>query len=368
MLHVRRVTRAEEFDCLGPAWNELLRHDDPFAPFLSHEWITAWYAAYGAGRRLHVLLAHQGEALQGILPLLESRQRFAGLPLRCLDFPANGHSPAADLVIRAGAEVAVQQAFTAHLREGDPDWDVATFAEAASNSNLAQMIAGFSSAERHVQPQRSSPYIGLEGDWETYRGSLSKNFQRALRNNRNRIARAGGAVVEACVAAEEVEAAMSDVFAIGDKSWQGSEGSAVGSTAENAAFYRGIVRALAPHGLVRLWFLRLGGRRVAFELHVVHAGVEFGLKTGFDRDFEDLGVGTYLDQHIVQTLFEEKRCREYDLLGNADFYKQRWTDRTRDYARHLLFGASAPGRLASLWNLKLKPVLRQARDTLRSDS
>lgn len=368
MLHVRRVTRAEEFDCLRPAWNALLGHEDPYAPFLGHEWIAAWCDAFGAGRTLHVLLAHQGDVLQGVLPLVESRQRFAGLPLRCLDLTANGHSPRADLLARAGAEDAVRRAFAAHLLEGDPDWDVATFAEAAADSHVAGIAGAFPEAQRHVQPQRSSPYIVLEGDWEGYRASLSKNFQRALRNNRNRVARAGTAQVRLLVDAGDVEAALPDVFAIGEASWQGSEGSAVGSTPENRTFYGRIALALAAKGLLRLWFLELGGRRVAFELHVVHAGVEFGLKTGYDRAYEDLGAGTYLDQHIVQHLFEEKRCHEYDLLGNADFYKRRWTESTRDYARHLLFGQSAPGRLVSLWNLKLKPVLRQARDTLRSDS
>src|SRR4030095_15800022 len=96
------------------------------------------------------------------------------------------------------------------------------------------------------------------------------------------------------------------------------------------------------------------GRRSPFDQPVVHAGIEFGLKTGYDRDTEQQGTGTFLDQSIVEHLCGEKRVGEYDLLGDSDPYKLRWTALGRDYVRTTLFGAGANARLLSLWNLKLK--------------
>ena len=87
--------------------------------------------------------------------------------------------------------------------------------------------------------------------------------------------------------------------------------------------------------------------------------IEFGLKTGFNRQYEKIGVGTFLDQSILERLFEDEALREYDLLGDFDFYKQRWTSQARSYYRITLYGGSWNARFAALWNLRLLPMLRQ---------
>jgi CelD/BcsL family acetyltransferase involved in cellulose biosynthesis len=362
MLHVHRVERLEEIACLAPAWDALLAPDDPRAVFLTHAWFDNWFAAYADGRSPYVLVAAAGGVVRGVLPLLASRTRLGGLPLRRLELWSNGHSPCADLVAAPGFEADVATAFANHLLETDLAWDIATCAEVGAGARLEAVHATFPAHLRAAQAQRSAPFIPLDGDWETYRAALSKNFQRTLRNNRNRITRIGDAAIELLEEPDAIAAALDDVFAIGDKSWQGESGSAVGSNAANRAFYAGLVPALAPRRCLRLWFLRLAGRRVAFELHVVSNGVEFGLKTGYDREFESAGAGTFLDQSIVERLFAEPGLREYDLLGDADFYKQRWTPHARPYRRLTFFGTRTQGRLASMWTLRLKPVLRQARD------
>jgi CelD/BcsL family acetyltransferase involved in cellulose biosynthesis len=359
MLHVRRIDRGEEFACLRAEWNGLLDPASPRGVFLRHEWVHNWFAAYGAGSRPAVLVATQGGELQAVLPLRACTDRFAGLPLSRLDLMANGHSPLADLVARPGAEAQATAAFAAFLLEAE-NWDLAVFPEVEASAPLAALATHFAPQARLVQPQRRAPFIPLNGDWESFRSTLSKNFVRALRNNRNRIARHGGAAVQLLEAPAAIAAALPDVFTIGERSWQGEAGSAVGSDAASRAFYGGLVRELAPLGLLRLWFLELAGRRVAFELHVVHGGVEFGLKSGFDRQFESLGAGSFLDQHIVEHLFGERRVHEYDLLGDADGYKLRWTNQTRPYVRLSLFGQGARARMLSLWNLELKPALKLA--------
>lgn len=365
MLQIHRVERLEEFASLRDSWNALLHPENPRAVFLSHEWMTAWFAAFGAGRSPYVLVASQGSNMRGILPLCAGRDRMAGLPARRLDLMANGHSPAADLIAAPGFEAAAAAAFANALLEGDLDWDVATCAEVPTGAAVDAVFDAFPAGLRLASVQRQSPYIRVAGPYDAYRSALSKNFQRTLRNNRNRIARAGTPEIEMFSTPETITARLDDLFAIGERSWQGEARSAVGSTPENRQFYGALVRELAPYGVLRLFFLKLDGRRVAFEFHVRSAGVEFGLKTGFDRAFEAAGAGTFLDQSIVEALFAEGRVHEYDLLGNADPYKLRWTQDVRPYRRLTLFGTRGTGRIGSLWNLRFKPVLRQARDLRR---
>jgi CelD/BcsL family acetyltransferase involved in cellulose biosynthesis len=360
MLHVRRIERREEFASMRAEWNALLDTASPRAFFLRHEWLHTWFTAYGAERRPVLLAATRGGGLQAVLPLCAWTDRFAGLPMSRLDFMANGHSPLADLVVRPGAEPEATAAFAAFLQDAE-NWDLAVFPEVEANAPLAHLATHFAPQAQLVQPQRQAPYIPVTGSWENFHATLSKNFVRSLRNNRNRIARQGGATVELLTEPGAITAALPDMFAISERSWQGAAGSGVGSTAANRTFYSGLVRELAPLGVLRLWFFLLAGRRVAFEFHVVQEEVEFGLKTGFDRDYETLGPGKFLDQHIVEHLFRAGRVREYDLVGDADTYKLRWTSHTRPFVRWTLFGRGARARMLSRWHLEMKPVLKHVR-------
>jgi CelD/BcsL family acetyltransferase involved in cellulose biosynthesis len=362
MLHVHRIERLDAFTGLQADWNACIDPKMPHGIFLRHEFVHAWFEAFGSGSRPCVLVATSGGRPEGFLPLRSLRD---GTSLRRLVSMANGHSPRADLVAVPGREAAVAGAFAAHLRRTDLDWDASVLPELRSGSALLAVLQEFPETRRLLQVQRHAPYIHIEGDWRGFHAQLSKNFQRTLRNNRNRIERAGGARVECLQAPAELEAGLAEMFAIGERSWQGASRSAVGSTPENRRFYTELVRRFGPQGAVRLWFLAVGGRRVAFELHLVHAGTAFGLKTGYDCDAEELGAGTYLDQSIVQHYFEAGNVREYDLLGDAAAYKLRWTSRVREYARLSLYGRSSRGRLLAAWNLVLKPALRPLRDWRR---
>ena len=364
LLTVQRIDSATGFAALRASWNDLLDPEDPYAIFSSHEWMSAWFAAYGSERTPCILTVQDDARLLGILPLHSGRSTHSGLPLRDLQLMANGHSPCADLLARPGYGRVVRQTLATWMRQNALQWDLAVLPEVGAGSQLARLPEAVSDATCGVQHQRSAPYIPLEDTWEGYRGRLSKRFVKVLRNNRNRVTRDATTEIELLENTDDILAALPDVFAIGEKSWQGDAGSAVGSNPENRAFYTELVRAFAPHGQLRLWFLKRNDERVAFEYHLKDRGVEFGLKTGFDREFEKIGIGTFLDQSILERLFDDPDLREYDLLGNFDFYKQRWTSLARPYYRITLYGGSWKARMAALWSLRLLPMLRQ-QDWLR---
>lgn len=359
MLQVQIIDDRQGFAALGDAWNTLLDAADPRAVFKSHEWYRIWYEAFAPDADLHVLVVHDAQAVRGILPLIATVNSGAGRRRRQLQLLANGHSPCADLVCRGTDGAAVRDILARHLRQQALKWDIAVFAELAADAELVRMRMHYPESSTQLQAQRAAPFIPLRGSWNEYSGTISKRFLKVLRNNCNRVEKSHTPEIECLVQAAEVEAALEDAFAISERSWQGQNGSGLASTAANRRFYTDVTRHLGACGQLRLWFLKLDGRRVAFELHVVHAGVEFGLKTGFDPAHQDIGIGTYLDQHIVQQLFAEPGLHEYDLLGDADFYKRRWTNHSRDYVRMLLFGGSWQARILSLWHVRLLPFLKE---------
>jgi len=358
LLTVRCVDTITGFAALRQPWNALLDPENPYSIFLSHEWASEWFAAFGAGRTPYILTVQDGPEIVGLLPMHAGAAAESLLPMRDLQLMANGHSPYADFLVRPESALAVRNVLATHLRRDGSQWDLAVFAEVGASANLATLSELYAESSRGIQRQRSAPFIPLHGTWETYRSNLSKRFVKVLRNNRNRVTRDADTEIELLESPASIKAALDDMFAIGEKSWQGESVSAVGSNVENRKFYSGLVDAFASDGRLRLWFLKRDGERVAFEYHMVNHGVEFGLKTGFDRKLEKIGIGTFLDQSILERLFEDDALREYDLLGDFDFYKQRWTSQARHYYRITLYGGSWNARIAALWNLRLLPMLR----------
>lgn len=359
LLTVRCVDSVAGFAALREPWNALLDRKNPYSIFLSHEWATQWFAAYGAGRTPYILTVQDAQEILGLLPMHAGPAKASLLPMRDLQLMANGHSPYADLLVCPKNAVAVTNALANCLRRSGSHWDLAVFPEVGAGANLAPLSKLYTESSCGIHHQRNAPFISLHGTWDTYRSRLSKRFVKVLRNNRNRVTRDANTEIELLEDPASITSALKDMFAIGENSWQGESASAVGSNPENRRFYSGLVDAFAAQGRLRLWFLKRQGERVAFEYHLVNNGIEFGLKTGFDRKLEKIGIGTFLDQSILERLFEDEGLREYDLLGDCDFYKQRWTSRTRSYYRITLYGGSWNARMAALWNLRLLPMLRQ---------
>src|ERR1039458_4171160 len=97
-----RVEVISDFDSLvsaQPAWDRLVDLAGIDHPFLGHDWILSWWESFGAGRKLNILLVKDGEDLVGIAPLMVSRQRMYGVPLRELGFIYNDHTPRFDFIV-----------------------------------------------------------------------------------------------------------------------------------------------------------------------------------------------------------------------------------------------------------------------------
>ncbi len=86
------------------------------------------------------------------------------------------------------------------------------------------------------------------------------------------------------------------------------------------------------------------------------------MRAEFNEKHRELGVGSVLDKEIIRRLFE-LGFEEYDMGGDADFYKLRWTADTTMHSELLFFRDSWKGRLLHEMETRLvepaKRVLRR---------
>ena len=79
-MRVIQIQNEAELRALKPAWDGLLRESAADTIFLTWEWVTAWWGAYGKPGELWILAAFdEQDVLRGIAPLRREtvRQRFA---------------------------------------------------------------------------------------------------------------------------------------------------------------------------------------------------------------------------------------------------------------------------------------------------
>jgi CelD/BcsL family acetyltransferase involved in cellulose biosynthesis len=107
--------------------------------------------------------------------------------------------------------------------------------------------------------------------------------------------------------------------------------------------HRGRVLALMEQGRYRGWVLHLEGRPVAFEHGALYRGRFRSGRPGYDPDFANLSVGTYLFLQTLAELCSDRDARVVDHgTGDAD-YKRRFGTRSWQEANAVLYAPTLKG-------------------------
>jgi hypothetical protein len=90
---IEELNSVAELDAAGELWREIFDDGRRCSPFLSHEWYRSCVDAYGAGKRLLVLVVRRGAEVLAIAPLWVGEARLRGVsiarlePIGCPDTP-----------------------------------------------------------------------------------------------------------------------------------------------------------------------------------------------------------------------------------------------------------------------------------------
>jgi CelD/BcsL family acetyltransferase involved in cellulose biosynthesis len=316
------------------------------SPFLTVEWLTAWWRAFGSGRFTCLALRDGRGALR------------AGACCRRL----------------AGGRLAA--AANAHTG----DWDVVA-ADPQARRALWQALAGLGAGAVHLPGIRSrasldeadqelrasgystvraagirSPYLELPASWEELLASVSRNHRSQLRRQRRGLEREGRLVFRTTVGGdEELERDLAAFFRVESSGWKSGAGTAILSDPRTERLYSDFAKAAAAAGWLRLHLLELDGVPVAADLSCAFAGGVFLIKTGFDERYRRLSPGLVLRGEALRSAVQEG-ARFYDFLGGPDGYKLRWTTELRPRAAVRAYrGARRP---LVLYHARLRPALK----------
>jgi len=354
-----------EFDVLGEEWDELVAsragRDEPF---WRHGWLTCWLDHFAVGEQLRLLVARAGGRLVAALPLLEGRSRMYGLGVRRLRAPANVHSCRFDLLCSPDHPEALG-ALWSHLRAGAA-FDVLELSDVPQDGLARQLLTLAENDDLRVATWESmqTPWLSLQGGHQAMLGRLDAHFRQNLRRRRRKLEAKGRVELQRVTGGRELERLLEEGFALERAGWKGDSGTAIACEAVTRGFYAELARRAALAGELSLFFLRLDGAPVAFQLGLEHGRTYYLPKTAYDERHRECSPGQLLMDSVLADLCE-RGLERFDFLGPWMDWKADWSSEVRPHHWLYVFGRGA--RATALWDLKarwvpkLKEVLRWKR-------
>jgi CelD/BcsL family acetyltransferase involved in cellulose biosynthesis len=340
------VEVVDRLEPITEEWNELAgRLGAP--PFMHSGWIRSWWSAFGSGA-LHIFVVRRGGRLVALLPM---RRRHGALRS-----PTNAHTPAFGLLAvdeEAGRILATELfASGAHeiaISPLDAPGDGLDFLAAAARAAGYRTIA---------QPVLRAPYISGGTSLAAYHRSLSHNLRHDVERRLRRLLEAGAVSVHVCDGHERLDEFLDEGFGVEASSWKGAGGTAIASQESTRSFYHDVAHWAASVGWLRLAFLRLDGRAIAFQFDLECGRTYYSLKIGFDPEYERFSPGKLLAYTMISRAVSSGLAR-YELLGTDESWKYRWTNTLHERVALRSFAPSAAGRLAWSSHAHVRPLARR---------
>jgi CelD/BcsL family acetyltransferase involved in cellulose biosynthesis len=325
---VEWITAEQRFAQVRAEWDELVKGEP--TPFSDHAWFTCWWGAFRDDATLSVCVVWRGDRLVAAAPLYARGRRLFSMtnyhtPL--LRFPASD-GDALRAVVDATLDARPSD-LSLHAIPAD-DVAISTLLERSAHHGRTSL----------VETVHTSPSVDTSGDRPSWEQTHSREL-RELKRRRRKLEREHVAEWRLVEHSSNLDADLARGFAVEASGWKGRAGTAISSAKETDQFYRDVARAYHAQGELRLAWLHIDGRPVAFNFCVQRGRRLYLLKTGFDESVRQHAPGLLLNLYVIERCFEVG-VEMYDFLGANAAWKQRFATGERAHVR--------------LWSYRRRPV------------
>ena len=360
-MHIEVITEHSKFLALGSVWNKLLERSGIDHPFLTHEWISVWWDCFGESAAPYILTVVSGADIVAIAPLMLSRARLYGCPIRRLQAIVNVYTERFDLLLGERPREACELMW-AYLKDHADEWDVMELRQLPDDSKTLEYLSPLIERDGYRVGRWSAneaPYVSISQPWETYYQSLKKAHRSNVRNHARQLEREGPVVLDVVAIDDRWEADMEDALKLEAVTWKVDEGTSLRSRRESAVFYRKMLQRAAQMGWLHMCFLKVGASRIAVRLSLLYRNKLFMLKSGYDEGYHRYSPGQVLTERLLREAWE-KKWDEVDFLGDDERWKLCWATGRRSHAWLFVFPNRVKSRLLHGMKFRLIPGIRQS--------
>jgi CelD/BcsL family acetyltransferase involved in cellulose biosynthesis len=343
-MSVEIIDRLPAFEALRPQWNELLRASAADGPFLTWEWMYAWWAHLRGRSRLKLLVARAGEQLVAIAPLRVTRGRLS--LFSTVEFLGTGcaGSDYLDLIVRRGFEAEAVQALADAVDSHGFALRLSHLPPGSLAARLARRLKGNGWTCRETEAGMC-PLIRLAGHtWESYLASRGPAHRANVRRRIRAMTREFDVRFEQVVTEPQRLDALTALARFHGERWSGRNASTAFLTPELRAFHRDATGRAFESNWLRLYALYLDGEMAGVMYAFAYDRRFYFYQHGFDGKYRRHSVGLVLMALTIRAAIDEGAV-EFDLLYGLESYKGLWADDARPLWRLDLFPPRLGGRI-----------------------
>lgn len=340
------VRAYDAIESLAGEWDELAdRADAP--PWLRPGWISAWWEAFGSGE-LVLLGARRDGRLVGVLPLESAH----GL----LRSTANWHTPEFGLL---GDDADARRALAEAALARRPRRLELAFVSPGGLAEVrgAGATAGYRVEERVVM---RSPFVRVEGTVDAYLSERGpgKKRRKEITRSEAKLAEQGTLLVDVADGRERLDELLTEGLPVEASGWKAESGTAIVSTPETHRFYAAVARWAAARGMLRLFFLRIDGRPIAFEFTLDDGRRLYDIKGGYDKEFRSFSPGFVVAGAMIAYAHEHGR-ESFEFLGSEEPFKSEWAKESRERVLLQAFAPTLAGRAERAVHVHGRPLAKR---------
>jgi len=319
-MDIKRVSTYTEFSNLEPVWNSLLAKAATNTVFLTHEWASSWWNAYGGKRELSILVLNDGDAVRAIAPLMITDYGI----FRRLGFIGSNRPDYCDFIVDRD-HLAGYEALLTYLFYGSTDWDEIMFESIPETSPLLTAL-GKSSSRLIIEKKvlNVCPYMRINDKSGELLGRIEKS--QSLRRKINRLQRIGNLTFRHYTELTEMEKALRNLL----------EGYLQRFDARNVkhrlpqelSFHMQLLHRMDRKDMIRFGALELDGRTIAQHFGFAYNGVYHWVRPAFDPSYSEHSPGVIMLYYLVDYAVKNG-FREFDFLRGNEPFKTTIADHAR---------------------------------------
>jgi len=206
-----------------------------------------------------------------------------------------------------------------------------------------------------------TPYLVLSGGWDALDRPREQEMVRRLR----KLGKLGEVELDVQDGNERLRELLDEGYAIEGSGWKTEQGTAILSQPETKLFYDRVAQWASARGILRLIFLRAGGRAVAFHFGLEDIGRYYFVKGGYDPELRAYAPGLLNMRAIIQWSCE-RGLDSFEFLGAPDAEKTAWTDLARDRVAVEAFAPTLAGRALGTAVVHGRPLAKRGLRAVKS--
>jgi peptidoglycan/xylan/chitin deacetylase (PgdA/CDA1 family)/CelD/BcsL family acetyltransferase involved in cellulose biosynthesis len=360
---VTEIRNEAEFEALRPVWNELLAASAADTVFLTHEWLSEWWKAYGSPGDLRILLAHDGGGrLCGAAPLRRRTTRRYGMRYETLSFvgDGSGDSDYLDILLRRDSEEPAFAALFTYLR---PRLNRGVVLELNSTPDSSPALTRLRRIEKVEWSETPIPCstVRLPATWEEYLRVLGSRFRTKVRSVLRTAEAQPEARFELCTSPEQLETWLPALFDLHTRRWALAAKPGVYRGADKRSFYKAMSAAMLERGELFFSGMLWRGRLLACQFGFVRNGIYSQLQEGYEPNSEHWNPGIALRAWSIRTLLG-LGVVEYDFLAGASRGKADWGAETKSSRNAVMAPVTPAGTLfcrGPEWEIAARQALKR---------